>query len=78
MIKDLKIQMVDHPCPDQIKPKYNKPYVAITWQGEGYTSAVAMEWAEDTLKQHSELTNLEYLELLSMIVEYKKACQVDK
>lgn len=78
MIRDMKIEMVDHPRPDIVE-RYStrspKQYPALTWKSNHCWSAVAMEFAEETLTQYhigKDLTTLEYLEALSMIKEYKK------
>ena len=67
--------MVPHPCPEKLPKGYPKKYLALTWDAGYGTSHINIKYAEDTLKRYSlgkELTNLEYLEALHMVKEYKE------
>lgn len=75
MIKEMKIEEVDHPMAYKLPDEVPKTYIALTWKASYGSSALNIDYAEDTLKRYclgKEITNLEYFEALKMVKEYRQ------
>ncbi len=77
MIRELKIGMVAHPHADLMRKMHKATkYLALTFKQPGGESHLNMDYVDDTLKDYlrvKQITPLEYLEMLSLVNEYRKS-----
>jgi hypothetical protein len=83
-LKNFQIKPVPHPHLCKLNCEISKrgglpcghekeTYLAICWDGIGHSSAVNLDYAEETLRKYcsSDLDNLELVTALNMVRKYK-------